>query len=580
MTKQFTRGLSAFLAASAVTALAGAQTANGFAVERYQPSERGSDWFVTDSLDMRGSGRLALGIVGDWAHRPLVIYRSDGQPAHAVVRDQLNLHLGGAVIIADRLRLAASLPVLAVNNGSAGTLDGVLYSNKTGAAIGDLRLSADVRLLGEYGGAFTTALGLQAYLPTGSRAAYASDGKARLVPHWLVAGDIGPFAYATLVGLNGRFQSDNFAGSPFGSELLLAASAGLRFADKRILVGPELSTSTVVSDSGNGFLKRTSTPAELLFGAHARVGDVQLGGGFGPGLTRGLGAPEWRALASLVWFPEPKKPAPAPAPITDRDGDGIGDAVDACPDTPGEANDDPKLNGCPKPKDRDGDGILDDDDACPDEVGVASKDPKLNGCPAPKDRDGDKILDDDDACPDEAGEPSDDPKKNGCPKPKDTDGDGITDDLDACVNDPGPASDDPKKNGCPKVIVVAGEVKILERIEFDNNKATLRAVSNDVLKAVADTLKAHADIKRVQVQGHTDNRGARPYNQILSRNRAATVKQWLINAGVEASRLESVGFGQDKPIDTNETTEGRQNNRRVQFIILETDSGSPNTEKP
>jgi len=542
--KQHTRGLSAFFAASAFTALAGAQTANGFAVERYQPSERGSDWFVTDSLDLRGSGRLALGIVGDWAHRPLVIYRADGHPAHAVISDQLNLHLGGTVIIADRLRLAASLPVLAVNNGSAGTLGGVLYSNQSGAAIGDLRLSADVRLLGEYGGAFTTALGLQAYLPTGSRAAYASDGKARLVPHWLVAGDIGPFAYATLVGLNGRFQSDNFAGAPFGSELLLAASAGLRFADKRILVGPELSTSTVVSDSGNGFFKRTTTPAELLFGAHVRAGDIQLGAGFGPGLTRGLGAPEWRALASLVWFPEPKKPAPAPAPITDRDGDGIGDAVDACPDTPGEANDDPKLNGCPKPKDRDGDGILDDDDACPDE----------------------------------AGEPSDDPKKNGCPKPKDTDGDGITDDLDACVNDPGPASDDPKKNGCPKVIVVAGEVKILERIEFDNNKATLRAVSNDVLKAVADTLKAHADIKRVQVQGHTDNRGARPYNQILSRNRAATVKQWLINAGIDASRLESAGFGQDKPIDTNETAEGRQNNRRVQFIILETDSGSPNTE--
>lgn len=566
--KQLTRGFSVLLAACCVTGLGQAQTAAGFAIDRYQPSERGSDWFVTDSLDFRGSGRLALGVVGDWAHRPLVIYKANGHPARAIISDQLNLHLGGSVLVADRLRLAANLPVLAVNNGGSGTVGGVLYSNNTGAAIGDLRLSADVRLLGEYGDAFTTALGVQVYLPTGSRDAYASDGKARLVPHWLVAGDIGPFAYATMVGLNGRFQSDNFAGAAFGSELLLAASAGIRFADKRILLGPELSTSTVVTDSGNGFFKRATTPVELIFGGHARVGDFQFGAGFGPGLTRGIGSPEWRALASIVWFPEPAKKEVI-APVTDRDGDGIGDAVDACPDTPGEKNSDPKLNGCPP--DRDGDGILDAQDACPDVPGVKSEDPKLNGCPEPKDRDNDKILDDDDACPDEFGEASDDPKKNGCPKPKDTDGDGITDDLDACVNDPGPPNDDPKKNGCPKAIVVAGEVKILERIEFDNNKATLRPESDGVLKAVADTLTQHKEIKLVQIQGHTDNRGAKKYNQTLSEKRAAAVKQWLINAGIDASRLQSKGFGQDKPIDSNDTDEGRQNNRRVQFIILESD---------
>jgi outer membrane protein OmpA-like peptidoglycan-associated protein len=380
-----------------------------------------------------------------------------------------------------------------------------------------------------------------------------------------------------MVGVNGRFQTENFAGAAFGTELLLAASAGIRLADKRILLGPELSTSTVVTDSGDGFLKRQSTPVELLFGGHARAGDFQFGAGFGPGLTRGLGTPEWRALASIVWFPEPAKKEVV-APVTDRDGDGIGDAVDACPDTPGEADSDPKLNGCPKPKDRDSDGITDDVDACPDEAGVASKDPKLNGCPEPKDRDNDKIIDENDACPDEFGEASDDPKKHGCPKPKDTDGDGITDDLDACVNDPGPANDDPKKNGCPKAIVVAGEVKILERIEFDNNKATLRPESDGVLRAVADTLIQHKEIKLVQIQGHTDNRGAKNYNQGLSEKRAASVKQWLIKAGVEASRLQSKGFGQDKPIDTNESDEGRQNNRRVQFIILEADKDASKVE--
>jgi len=418
-------------------------------------------------------------------------------------------------------------------------------------------------------------LGLQVNLPTGSRDAYASDGKVRLVPHWLTAGDIGPFTYATLVGLNGRFQSDNFAGAAFGSELLLAASAGIRFANKKAVIGPEFSTSTVVSDSGNGFFKRATTPAELLLGAHLRTGDLQWGAGFGPGLTRGVGTPDVRLLASVAWFPEPKKPEPAP--VTDRDGDGVADAVDACPETPGERNEDPKLNGCPPPQDRDKDGILDDDDACPDEAGVANDDPKLNGCPKPKDRDNDTILDGDDACPDEPGVASDDPKKNGCPKPKDTDGDGIIDDLDACVNEPGPANDDPKKNGCPKAVMVAGEVKILERIEFDTNKATLRPESEGVLKAVAEILAEHKEVKRIQVQGHTDSRGVKAYNKVLSDKRAAAVKKWLIDAGIDASRLESKGFGQEQPVDTNETDSGRQNNRRVQFIIVGTTEGQPET---
>ena len=574
MNKHLTRGLLVFLTASSLTGLAGAQIANGFAVDRFQPSERGSDWFVTDSLDLRGSGRLALGVVGDWSHLPLAIYKPNGHPTRAIIKDRLNLHLGGAVIIADRLRLAANLPIVAVNQGRSGTVGGVTYADKTGSAVGDLRFSADMRLLGEYGSAFSTALGLQVYLPTGSREAYASDGKVRLVPHWLVAGDIGPFAYATMVGVNGRFQSENYAGSAFGSELLLAASAGVRFFDRRILLGPELSTSTVVSDSGNGFLKSQSTPAELLFGAHARVGDFLFGAGVGPGLTRGLGTPEVRYVASIVWFPDQKKPGQAP--IADRDGDGIADAIDACPDTPGEENGDPKLNGCPKPKDRDHDGIADENDACPDEAGVASSNPKLNGCP--KDRDNDKILDRDDACPDEFGEPSEDPRKNGCPKPKDTDGDGITDDQDACVNEPGSASDDPKKNGCPKVIVVAGEVRILERIEFDNNKAALRPESDGILKEIAETLTRHREIKLIQVQGYTDNRGTRRYNQTLSTKRAAAVKDWLVKAGVDAGRLQSKGCGQDQPVDSNETSEGRQNNRRVQFIILESDSDSSKVE--
>lgn len=569
-------GAIAITLASASSAVA--QSASGFALNRFQPSERGSDWFITDSLDLRGRGRLALGVVGDWAHKPLAIYDKDGNYVLAPVKNQVYVHAGVALIVADRLRFALSLPILAVNRGTPGTINGVTYQTNEKAALGDLRLGLDVRLFGEYGDAFTTALGVQVHLPTGSRDAYASDGKARLVPRWMFAGDIGALTYAAMVGLDGRFQTQNFAGAAFGPELDFAASLGVRVANKKVVIGPEASTSTVISDKGDGFFKRRSTPVQLIFGTHVRVGSFQIGAGVGPGMTRALGTPDWRVLGSLVYFPEPpKKPVPPPPP-TDRDGDGIGDAVDACPDTPGLKNDDPEKNGCPPPKDRDDDGILDKDDACPDEAGQASDDPKKHGCPKPKDRDDDGIIDDQDACPDEYGVKTEDPKTNGCPKPKDTDGDGIIDDKDACINDPGPASDDPKKNGCPKVIVVADEVKILERIEFDTNKATIRPESNGILKAVAEILAKHTDIKHIQIQGHTDNKGSKALNKTLSEKRAASVKKWLIEAGIDAARLESKGFGQEQPIDTNDTDTGRQNNRRVQFIITAKDGGGAKVE--
>ncbi len=138
------------------------------------------------------------------------------------------------------------------------------------------------------------------------------------------------------------------------------------------------------------------------------ISDVEIGLGAGPGLTTGIGSPDFRGILMVAYTPEQKR---------DRDHDGILDDVDACPDVKGVPSEDPAKNGCPLPADRDHDGILDDDDACPDEPGVASADPKKNGCPLPKDRDGDGIPDAEDACPDVKGVRTQDPKTNGCPPP-------------------------------------------------------------------------------------------------------------------------------------------------------------------
>ena len=246
----------------------------------------------------------------------------------------------------------------------------------------------------------------------------------------------------------------------------------------------------------------------------------------------------------------------------DRDQDRIVDRDDACPDVPGVADVDPKKNGCPP--DRDGDGILDAQDACIDVKGVANADPAKNGCPP--DRDGDRIVDELDACPDVKGVASPDPAKNGCPL--DTDGDGIPDDLDACPNEAGKANTDPAKNGCPLAFLKGASIVIGEQVQFAFGSDVILPASDGLLDSVNKVLVAHPEVTKVLIEGHTDNVGTAPYNKGLSDRRAASVRAWLLKRGVDNKRLESKGFGFDRPIGDNKTDAGRQMNRRVEFKVL------------
>jgi outer membrane protein OmpA-like peptidoglycan-associated protein len=198
---------------------------------------------------------------------------------------------------------------------------------------------------------------------------------------------------------------------------------------------------------------------------------------------------------------------------------------------------------------------------------VPNDDPDKNGCPP--DRDGDGIIDSKDACPDVKGVPSDDPELNGCPP--DSDGDGIRDDKDACPYEKGVRDDDPSKNGCPKSVrVTETEIVILEQVQFKTGSAVILPESDDLLRQVAAVLTEHPEIKKLEVQGHTDNRGGKAYNQKLSERRSASVKKWLVERGqIDPDRLSSQGYGLTQPIDDNTTAEGRQKNRRVQFRITE-----------
>jgi outer membrane protein OmpA-like peptidoglycan-associated protein len=575
--------------------------AKGFALDRFEPSERGSEWFSEDSLDLRGRPRFATGIVFDYARKPLVFYAPDGSARAPIVDHQLYGHLGGAAVLWDRVRFALDLPVALFQDGERAATSANRFGVGDHTAFGDVRAGADVRLFGRYREPITMAAGFQLHLPTGSRAAYTSDGAVRFVPRVLAAGEIGGFVYTARLGVNVRARSDAFAGKPTGSEIQWGAAAGARLGEGRIVIGPELFGSTVITNA-DAYFTRPTTPLELLFGGHFLAADAwRAGVGVGPGLTRAFGTPLLRFVASLEWV-EPVAEAPpndaAPdadrdgipddhdacprragdatndpdtngcPPPKDRDGDGIPDDRDACPFEAGGRTDEPRTNGCPPPKDRDGDGIADDRDACPLEPGASTGDPKTTGCPGPKDRDADGIADDRDACPLEAGVATNDQKTNGCPPPNDGDGDGIADPEDACPFSSGPQTADPKTNGCPVAHVEKGQIVIREQVQFANRSADILRASDFVLEAVAKILTENPSITKVEVQGHTDDKGNADFNKKLSDKRAASVVRWLVEHGIEGSRLTAVGYGKERPIDSNDTDTGRANNRRVEFHIL------------
>ena len=334
--------LCAFISILATTSVASAQsTTQGFALNRFDPSERGSEWFYMDSLDLRGHVRPALGLVGDWGYKPLVLYNPDGSERASIVEHQFFVHAGGSIVLWDRVRAAFNIPMALYQTGDAPvTRDGTRRFRSPETSFGDVRLAADVRLFGEHGDVITGAIGAALYLPTGSRENYTGDDNVRFSPRAAIAGDIDMFTYGARLGFNYRPLTEKFdSNSPLGSEIWIGASAGVRLLEKKqLIIGPELYGSTVTTSGG--FFEKRTTPLEWLIGGHYTAGDFRFGVGMGTGLTRGWGTPVLRTVANIEW---------APAFEKDTDGDGILDNEDACPTVPGVRTNDPRTNGCPPP---------------------------------------------------------------------------------------------------------------------------------------------------------------------------------------------------------------------------------------
>ncbi len=241
----------------------------------------------------------------------------------------------------------------------------------------------------------------------------------------------------------------------------------------------------------------------------------------------------------------------------DSDGDGVPDNIDKCPNRAGLSI----YAGCP---DTDGDGIDDSRDACPNEAGIASN----RGCPQAEeparealrdiDTDGDGVFDAQDRCPGRPGLAIYD----GCP---DTDGDGLDDSRDRCPNSAGPVD----TQGCPQVS--ASDRRLLQiamrSVQYETASSSIKSESFNILRQIAQIMERYPDFD-LTIEGHTDNQGGADDNLRLSKERAKACFTFLLNSGVEAGRMTHTGFGEARPIASNESISGRTLNRRVEFALI------------
>ncbi|MGC6508073.1 MAG: OmpA family protein [Myxococcota bacterium] len=257
----------------------------------------------------------------------------------------------------------------------------------------------------------------------------------------------------------------------------------------------------------------------------------------------------------------------------DSDGDGLMDNDDGCPFEPETLNGYKDGDGCPE-VDSDVDGIYDDEDQCVNEPEDLDLYMDTDGCPD-IDNDSDGILDINDKCPNSAEDFDGFDDEDGCPEATaDSDGDGILDDVDLCVSEPESINQYLDEDGCPDtaptlVRITDDQIEITQKIQFARAKSTILPVSYPILDQVAQVMRDYPAIK-IRVEGHTDSDGSDKYNQKLSQDRANSVRNYLTrSAGVEGSRLESKGWGENKPIQPNTTQEGKAANRRVEFHRIE-----------
>jgi outer membrane protein OmpA-like peptidoglycan-associated protein len=517
-----------FLFLGLAPAAARAQSGGDVTIRQFQPTPFSDGMLRLDGTQTLSPWKLRAAVDADYAWKPLVLtdlapsLQRSRKTTYDLIGHGVGADLTLALGLGRRFEIGAILPFTVFQTGE--TVAGTASPGTAGLA--NAKVGAKAHLLGK-GPGFGLGASLLIAIPFGVGGPYIHEtspgGEARLF------GDYRTDRLRVGASAGYRLRGDlQLFDIPLGDELVYAAGAEARLSAKTQLFA-ELAGAARAADP---FGSTRQSPLELLVGGRRLVGGGGLGGdnrfwltgAAGPGLVAGYGSPVVRAVLGLAWSnePVPRPPAPPPPPAP---------PVEKCP---GGA-------GCPKkeepPPDRDKDGILDDADECPDE---------------PEDKDG---FEDEDGCPD-----------------PDNDKDGILDAADKCPNEPETINGKDDEDGCPDkgdaaVRIGKEELETLKPIFFETDHSRVRHAFFNILGQVASTLKAHPEIGRCAVEGHTDDTGPPEWNQKLSVLRADAVVEFLVAKGVDRKRLAAIGHGEKAPWAPNDTESGRAKNRRVLFHI-------------
>jgi outer membrane protein OmpA-like peptidoglycan-associated protein len=531
--------------------------------EIFRPSAHRGDLIGAMLTDVSPHMAYSASLYFHFGKNPLVFLEAtetEGTRRHAVIANQFAADLMGSIALFDRLSVGLAVPVFLANSGQAtGAVSGVsLDPAVSSAALGDMRLSGKYAFLvrGEGADGVGLAASLDLSLPTGDGDSFVSD-PFTVTPTVIADYRLGDLLLAANLGARLRANDTNvYDFVTVGNELVW------RVAGAYTVLPGELDVLGEVHGASTDWGQANATAMEGVVAGRYTLDDLDLAltVGGGSGFARGLGNTKFRLFAGVAWAPEV---------ILDADQDGLLDKVDSCVNDPEDKDGHEDADGCPE-ADNDADGLLDAADACPNDKEDADGFKDEDGCPE-LDNDEDGIEDRTDVCPLEAEDKDGFKDEDGCPE-LDNDEDRVLDADDKCPTEPETWNGQDDTDGCPDQTLArieAGRIVITQKIFFDNGKATIKPESNPVLEAVQGVLASNPQVKRVSIEGHTDDVGNDAKNKKLSDERAQAVMAWLVEKGIDAQRLAAVGHGEEQPAVVGKTPEAREANRRVEFLIRE-----------
>ncbi|MGM0577947.1 MAG: EGF domain-containing protein [Myxococcota bacterium] len=584
-------------------------------VQRFDPVAQGRGMTQVREAEQPLGGEGGFFVMGHYGWRPLELRDSDGERAAGLIDHLAGVDLGGWYTFTDWLMLSVELPTFSATlpaDDADARLDALGYGGSD-FGIGDLRLSAWLQLVRQTddGAPLSVSLVPRVVLPTGRQSQLMSTGTVLVGADLAVGRDFGPFRVSGHVGYELHPEAEPLLNVQSDDEIRWGLGVAAPMAEDQVELQVEWVGGTVLEDV-EGAAGLDDTPMELhaavLWDPDTTPLWFKVGGG--PGLGSGFGTPDVRLFAQVA----ADLPWEAPAP-PDTDGDGLLDPDDDCPKRPEDADGFEDEDGCPEPTQvlvlvetdrgralreaawtlgeetgRSGDTVALEPgeyeaavEGTTQALTVEPGPPMTVTLVVPEPRGALTVQ-----VVDEAGEPVEGGTWEATgPETVEATPAGSTEqvlvgDYELIGRAPGyrrasktvTVTEDSEATLTLTLVPAKAEVTeeridIRDSVYFHTAKASIKPESYPLLNEVAEVIQDHPELTKIRIEGHTDHRGPTAYNKHLSQRRAESVRDYLVERGVDPSRLEAVGYGEERPLVKGRTKEDMAKNRRVDFFVAE-----------